>query len=424
MLNFRSALTLSSWPMIVFFTVALIPFSIKLGDQGISANYLFFLFPILVLLSGKSLILPQRLYLEFIAIYIAILCLATAYQYTLLGEFDRRLVSFTIFMGMFVFMFVKITPKMVVGFKISVILISLYFSIYSIYGYILEGAEVLGFSAKDVVGTQRIGFVYIVAFWILLLFRTQSIMMRALKISAISCIFFGLLLTFSRASIVALVGSLIVYNVMHSYESRAGARQGVPPPPTAGSESGCCRRPSARCFAARPSSSPGTDPAAPGVVAPSSTQSTPTAASRRTPGTSGAPRPAACSRGSGRRSIRLSNRLSSALRRTCRNSRAPSSQRRPRTDVGGENRHARRRVSLSICSHSKIAIEMTSSPVAQPGNPSRTQSDAPFPSNRRGMTVSCNASKARGSRKKLETLIRRWRNRNVTSPVSWRRRST
>ncbi|MHB0925488.1 MAG: O-antigen ligase family protein [Gallionellaceae bacterium] len=218
MLNFRSALTLSSWPMIVFFTVALIPFSIKLGDQGISANYLFFLFPILVLLSGKSLILPQRLYLEFIAIYIAILCLATAYQYTLLGEFDRRLVSFTIFMGMFVFMFVKITPKMLVGFKISVILISLYFSIYSIYGYILEGAEVLGFSAKDVVGTQRIGFVYIVAFWILLLFRTQSIMMRALKISAISCIFFGLLLTFSRASIVALVGSLIVYNVMHSYE--------------------------------------------------------------------------------------------------------------------------------------------------------------------------------------------------------------
>lgn len=210
--------------MIVFFTVALIPFSIHLGDQGISANYLFFLFPILILLGGKSLILPQRLYIGFIAIYIAILCLATVYQYTLLGEFDRRLVSFTIFMGIFVFMFVKITPRMVVSFKISVILISLYFSIYSIYGYIAAGADVLGFSAKDVVGTQRIGFVYIVAFWLLLLFNAQTIQMRFIKMSAISCIFFGLLLTFSRASVVALVGSLIVYNALHSYERWRGRK--------------------------------------------------------------------------------------------------------------------------------------------------------------------------------------------------------
>lgn len=217
-MNFRAVLTLANWPMIVFFTVALIPFSIDLGGQGVSANYLFFLFPILILLSGKSLTLPQRLYVEFIAIYIAILCLATAYQYTLLGELGRRLASFTIFMGIFVFMFVKITPRMVVSFKISVILISLYFSIYSIYDYIIEGAAVLGFSAKDVVGTQRIGFVYIVAFWLLLLFNAQTVMMRFIKISAVPCIFFGLLLTFSRASVVALVGSLVVYNALHSYE--------------------------------------------------------------------------------------------------------------------------------------------------------------------------------------------------------------
>lgn len=203
--------------MIVFFTVALIPFSIDMGGQGVSANYLFFLFPILILLSGKSLIRPQRLYVEFIATYTAILCLATVYQYSLMGEFDRRLISFTIFMGIFVFMFVKITPRMVVSFKISVILISLYFSIYSIYYYIVEGAEVLGFSAKDVVGTQRIGFVYIVAFWLLLFLNAETILMRLIKISAISCIFFGLLLTFSRASVVALVGSLFVYNAVHSY---------------------------------------------------------------------------------------------------------------------------------------------------------------------------------------------------------------
>ena len=217
-MNFRCALALANWSMIGFFTAALIPFSIYIGGQGISANYLFFLFPILILFGGKKLIFPQRLYLEFIIIYITILCLATLYQYTFLGALDRRLVSFAIFMGMFVFMFARISPSMVVSFKISVILISLFFSIYSIYDYIAEGAGALGFSAKDVVGTQRIGFVYIIAFWLLLLFRAKTLSVRLIKISAISCIFFGLLLTFSRASIVALVGSLVVFNVVHSYE--------------------------------------------------------------------------------------------------------------------------------------------------------------------------------------------------------------
>ncbi len=43
-------------------------------------------------------------------------------------------------------------------------------------------------------------------------------------------------------------------------------------------------------------------------------------------------------------------------------------------------------VSLSICSRSSIAIENTSSPVAQPGTQMRTVSSAPRPSNSFGMT--------------------------------------
>lgn len=218
MINLRSALTLNGLLTIGFFSAALIPFSISVGGQGISANYLFFLYPILILIAGKSLVMPQRLYLKFMAVYMAILCLATLYQYSLYGEVGRRLVSFTLFIGIFVFMFVRITPRMVVSFKISVVLISLYFSIYSIYDYILGGAGALGFSAKDVVGTQRIGFVYIAAFWLLLLYKASTLLMRLIKMSAISCIFFGLLLTFSRSSVIALVGSLTVFNVVHSYE--------------------------------------------------------------------------------------------------------------------------------------------------------------------------------------------------------------
>lgn len=221
-MNLLSTLTLNGLLTIGFFSAALIPFSIYIGGQGISANYLFFISPILVLLAGKNLVKPQRLYLEFIAIYIAILCLATLYQYSLLNEIGRRLVSFIIFMGIFVFMFVKITPKMVVSFKISVILVSLYFSIYSIVSYILAGSDILGFSAKDVVGTQRIGFIYIVAFWLLLLFKPSKMLLRSIKMGAVACIFFGMLLTFSRSTIVALVGSFTIYNFIHSYERLRG----------------------------------------------------------------------------------------------------------------------------------------------------------------------------------------------------------
>lgn len=217
-MNLRSELNFNGLLTIGFFSAALIPFSISIGGQGISANYLFIIFPIFILIAGKRLVTPQYMYLEFIAVYVAILCLAILYQYTLLDELGRRLISFILFMGIFVFMFVRITPKTVVSFKISVILVSLYFSIYSIYNYILEGAGVLGFSAKDVVGTQRIGFIYIMAFWLLLLFKAPTLLMRLVKMSSISCIFFGLLLTFSRASVIALVGSLTAFNVAHSYE--------------------------------------------------------------------------------------------------------------------------------------------------------------------------------------------------------------
>ena len=63
-----------------------------------------------------------------------------------------------------------------------------------------------------------------------------------------------------------------------------------------------------------------------------------------------------------------------------------------------------------MCSRSRMPIENTSSPVAQPGTQTRTVSSAPRPSNSFGMTSSARRSKASASRKKLVTLISRSRN--------------
>ena len=60
---------------------------------------------------------------------------------------------------------------------------------------------------------------------------------------------------------------------------------------------------------------------------------------------------------------------------------------RPLVDVGGEDLHARHGgAAVSMCSRSRMPIENTSSPVAQPGTQMRTVSSAPRPSNSFGIT--------------------------------------
>lgn len=217
-MKYLSIPDLPNWPLTLFFIVALVPFSLYINNQGVSANYLYFSLPLLFLMSGEKLRLPPRIYIQFMALYAAIFCVATIYQYDLISNFDRRAASFVIFMGIFALMFINITPKMVSSFKIAIISISVYFSIYGIFTYISEGAELLGYSAKDVVGSQRFGFVYLIALWILILFKPLSRFLNLLRLIVAGTLFLGLLLTFSRSSIVALVGGFAIYYLIVSFE--------------------------------------------------------------------------------------------------------------------------------------------------------------------------------------------------------------
>ena len=138
--------------------------------------------------------------------------LATSYQIEFLPEIGRRLTSFVLFMSMFTFMFVRIDKSMLDAFKVALVGISFYYSAFSIISFVLLGGSSLGFEAKDLVGTQRFGFIYLIAIWFVS-FEFKNIRLPIIvKAGVIFVLFLGLLLTFSRASLVSLmIGGLLLF---------------------------------------------------------------------------------------------------------------------------------------------------------------------------------------------------------------------
>src|SRR5258706_4638864 len=114
-------------------------------------------------------------------------------------------------MSMFAFMFVSIDGEMIEAFKVAIVTISVFFSLQSIYVFSTSGGASLGFEAKNIVGSQRYGFIYLMAFWILYLSTPSAPIARIFKGGAVLTIIIGLFLTFSRASIVGLMLSISIY---------------------------------------------------------------------------------------------------------------------------------------------------------------------------------------------------------------------
>lgn len=204
--NSRSV-TARDFALVLCFFLFLYPVSVG----GISVNYSFLLLPMVVILVRGKIKKPSTDLLAFIVFYAVIFVIATLYQYRLFEEWPRRALSFLSFMSVFSFVFLPIDERMVNAFKIAVVGISVYFSLSSIYQWYLHGGPALGFEAKDLVGGQRFGFVYVMAFWILYAGTVSTWVERLLRLLCISTVVAGILMTFSRASVVALLASMIFY---------------------------------------------------------------------------------------------------------------------------------------------------------------------------------------------------------------------
>lgn len=200
--------------MTLVFCFFLLPYSFDVGGDGVSGNYLFFLFPALAICFSKKIYLPGKHIGIIVVLYVLIFAVACIYQYQYIKFIDRRIVSFLLFMSMFLFMGMKIDEDMIRCFKAAIFLATIFHAIFSINQYLSLGGTEIGAAAKGAVGSQRYGFVYVMAIWIAAHWAPTRKLFLFLKYAAILTLLVGLLLTFSRSGVVAIIGSCLIFLVV------------------------------------------------------------------------------------------------------------------------------------------------------------------------------------------------------------------
>ena len=189
-------------------------FLMPLTVGEISANYAFVLLPLGYLAVRGSLPRAPQLVLGLMALFTVILLLGFLVQPSMFHLGPRRIGSFVLFMTIFSYAFLRIDAEMVNAFKTAVVVISAGFAVSAIRG--MFEATRAGLDLKEAIGSQRFGFVYALAFWIVLLSPLRGFRPRFGKYVLLVILGSGLLLTFSRSSVVALAMSLVLYMVAHT----------------------------------------------------------------------------------------------------------------------------------------------------------------------------------------------------------------
>lgn len=212
-----------SWRLVLLYVLCLLPFSI----DGFGVNYLFVLIPAWSLFSGRTLVWPPAEVVLFMCGCVATFLVSSIYQLEWMGFFDRRLISCLLFLTMFSLCFIRFTDRYITAFRMAVVIGALFLALHSLLTFESLGVAAQAFESKDIVGSQRIGFVHILAFWIIW-YDAALIPGKLMRPVLMVTLLLGLTLTFSRASIVAFGSSGIiavghaVATTRHSFMRLAG----------------------------------------------------------------------------------------------------------------------------------------------------------------------------------------------------------
>tara|TARA_B100002052_G_scaffold294950_1_gene320593 strand:+ start:50 stop:1234 length:1185 start_codon:yes stop_codon:yes gene_type:complete len=192
----------------LLFSFFLFPIS---TSNGISINYSFALFPMVLILFKNNLKLHKSLI--YIIFYYLIIALYGIISRSFLDDslVIRTITSFLIFISIFLYSFIDIDSEKVKIFKLSILLVSIIFSLVSIFNFFSLGGNEIAYELKDLIGTQRFGFILILGFFLLLHFNFNTYYFNSFKILFLTVIFIGIGLTFSRASIIALLIVLTIF---------------------------------------------------------------------------------------------------------------------------------------------------------------------------------------------------------------------
>jgi hypothetical protein len=197
--------------LICIFLIFITPYSLNFGSGGTSANYLFILLPLFIIISKGNFKIPSKNIVIILLLYSFIFLVSVFYQHEFFEYIDRRIISFIIFMSMFSYLLINIDLDMVVAFKIAIALFSVLYSLIKISDYFFLGGVDLGLTAKTAVGSQRYGFILLLGFWILAYYKSNNLFFKILKVLFLSIILIGLLNTFSRSSIIAFLSVFVIF---------------------------------------------------------------------------------------------------------------------------------------------------------------------------------------------------------------------
>jgi len=206
-MNKISKFSLKEFFLIIIFILFLIPFSLP---GGLSANYSFVLFPILIILLNKKFYKAPILISYFFLYFVFIFTITSIYQYYNFLYLDRRFISMILFLSMFSFIFIDIDQKKIECFKCAVVIMVLSIIIIKIYKYLNLDQSLLG-AGKHLIGSSRYGFVYLFAFWILIFYQPTLKFYFFLKIFGIIIILMGIFLTYSRTTMLSFIFSYGLY---------------------------------------------------------------------------------------------------------------------------------------------------------------------------------------------------------------------
>lgn len=211
----------------IYFSILGIILILPISVDGISANYLYALLPVLQL----------PLCAHFSCIRFRVISYALALLWVFGGILSISLIlafvhsenpeliaigSFFFFVTYIYPLILKITTKALDSLILGVVIFSLFYSLNSIFAYLLGG--VYSSEAKDLVGSQRVGFVINFALFYLLSARINPTLKRfpMSKMGSLYCslmmtiLAIGSLLTFSRASLISLIVTILFALLFYS----------------------------------------------------------------------------------------------------------------------------------------------------------------------------------------------------------------
>jgi hypothetical protein len=199
------------------FFLSLQQLTVMIGVSGVHIEY-FFLF--LFLIPLRRIVLTRPAVSVFVVYAIIFLSGAPA---ILTGEPNysiRVTASFLAFLAPLSMLLVKFEEGDLALFKSVIVWAAVYYSASSLYTYFIATGFSI-YTLKLIVGSQRYGFVLLLAFFIAI-YSTE--VKGLLKAAVIGVIFVGALLTFSRATLVSLAGAGVFAMLIGDWRIRVGLR--------------------------------------------------------------------------------------------------------------------------------------------------------------------------------------------------------